>query len=56
MDVQARARSLVEGLPLVERALTLGPVGPYQLQAAIAALHAQAETAQDTDWPQIAAR
>jgi RNA polymerase sigma-70 factor (ECF subfamily) len=44
-----------EGLTLIERALRLRPAGPYQLQAAIAALHAQAKTAQDTDWPQIAA-
>src|SRR5258708_10680218 len=44
-----------EGLALVERALTLGPLGPYQLQAAIAALHAQPKTPQDTDWAQIAA-
>jgi RNA polymerase sigma-70 factor (ECF subfamily) len=44
-----------EGLALVERALKLGPVGPYQLQAAIAALHAQPQTPQDTDWIQIAA-
>jgi RNA polymerase sigma-70 factor (ECF subfamily) len=44
-----------EGLALVERALMSGPVGPYQLQAAIAALHVQAKTAHDTDWPQIAA-
>jgi len=46
---------IAEGLTLVERALRLGPVGPYQLQAAIAALHAQAQTAQETDWRQIAA-
>jgi len=44
-----------EGLTLIERALRLRPAGPYQLQAAIAALHAQAKTARDTDWPQIAA-
>jgi RNA polymerase sigma-70 factor (ECF subfamily) len=44
-----------EGLVLVDRALTLGPVGPYQLQAAIAALHSGAKTAQETDWRQIAA-
>ncbi len=44
-----------EGLALVERALKLGPLGPYQLQAAIAALHAQPKTPQDTDWAQIAA-
>src|SRR5262249_57513275 len=39
---------------LVERAIRLGPVGPYQLQAAIAALHAQADTSGETDWRQIA--
>jgi len=30
-----------------------GPIGPYQLQAAIAAVHAEAARADDTDWPQI---
>lgn len=44
-----------EGLELVERALRLGRIGPYQLQAAIAALHAEAQTASATDWRQIAA-
>jgi RNA polymerase sigma-70 factor (ECF subfamily) len=44
-----------EGLRLVETALRIGPPGPYQLQAAIAALHAQASTPGETDWPQIAA-
>jgi RNA polymerase sigma-70 factor (ECF subfamily) len=44
-----------EGLALVEEALRLGRVGPYQLQAAIAALHAQAPSPAETDWPQIAA-
>jgi len=44
-----------EGLMLVEKALTMGRVGAYQLQAAIAALHSQAKTPQETDWPQIAA-
>jgi RNA polymerase sigma-70 factor, ECF subfamily len=44
-----------EGLRLVERALRLGQVGPYQLQAAIAAVHAEARTAEETDWRQIAA-
>ena len=43
-----------EGLSLVEKALRRGPVGPYQLQAAIAALHAQAKTPPETDWKQIA--
>jgi RNA polymerase sigma-70 factor (ECF subfamily) len=40
---------------MVDEALTTGPPGPYQVQAAIAALHAQAKTSGDTDWPQIAA-
>ena len=43
------------GASLVEEALRAGPPGPYALQAAIAALHAQAPSAADTDWPQIAA-
>lgn len=46
--------AISEGLILAERALRTGPVGPYQLQAAIAALHAEAETAEETDWRQIA--
>ncbi len=44
-----------EGLELVERALRLARIGPYQLQAAIAAVHAEAQTAEQTDWQQIAA-
>lgn len=47
--------AIAEGLRLTERALKTGPVGPYQLQAAIAALHAQAATPEETDWRQIAA-
>jgi RNA polymerase sigma-70 factor, ECF subfamily len=43
---------IAEALPLVEEALQGGP-GPFALQAAIAALHCQAPTADDTDWPQI---
>lgn len=43
------------GRALLERALALRRPGPYQIQAAIAALHAEARTAADTDWPQIAA-
>jgi RNA polymerase sigma-70 factor (ECF subfamily) len=43
-----------EGISLVERALRAGRVGPYQLQAAIAAVHAQAKTPAETDWTQIA--
>jgi RNA polymerase sigma factor (sigma-70 family) len=47
-------RDLVaEGITLVEAALPAGMVGPYQLQAAIAAVHAEALTAADTDWAQI---
>jgi RNA polymerase sigma-70 factor, ECF subfamily len=43
-----------EGVGLLERALLSGVKSPYAIQAAIAALHAQAETAAETDWPQIA--
>jgi RNA polymerase sigma-70 factor (ECF subfamily) len=43
-----------EGLRVLDRALALRSPGPYQLQAAIAALHAQAHKADDTDWKQIA--
>jgi RNA polymerase sigma-70 factor (ECF subfamily) len=46
---------IAEGIPLVERALGRRNPGPYQLQAAIAAIHAEARTAQETDWQQIAA-
>lgn len=46
---------IYEGLQLVEQALRAGAVGPFQLQAAIAAVHAQAKTAGETDWRQIAA-
>ena len=42
-----------EGRALVERALPLGRAGPYQIQAAIAALHDDATTWAATDWPQI---
>lgn len=43
-----------EGVALLDRALRLCRPGPYQIQAAIAALHAQATRPQDTDWQQIA--
>ena len=46
---------IAEGTGLVERALGRRNVGPYQLQAAIAAVHAEARTAAETDWKQIAA-
>lgn len=47
------AAMIAEGCALVERALTLRRFGPYCLQAAIAAVHAEAPTAGETDWPQI---
>ncbi len=46
---------LAEGLALVEEALARRPLGPYQLQAAIAAVHVEAPDAESTDWPQILA-
>jgi RNA polymerase sigma factor (sigma-70 family) len=49
------AEQIAEGIALVEHALSRHRLGPYQLQAAIAALHAEAATAADTDWPQILA-
>ncbi|WP_307833192.1 RNA polymerase sigma factor [Pimelobacter simplex] len=49
------ARMIAEGTALIAAAWRRGPVGPYQLQAAIAAVHAAAPTAAETDWPQIAA-
>jgi RNA polymerase sigma-70 factor (ECF subfamily) len=49
---QAKIR---EGLAVLEEALALNDPGPYQVQAAISALHAQAATAEATDWRQIAA-
>ena len=45
---------IAEGMALLDRALLLRRRGPYQIQAAIAALHAQAERAEETDWRQIA--
>ncbi|MET7618930.1 sigma-70 family RNA polymerase sigma factor [Streptomyces sp. NPDC005408] len=47
------AKAITEGTALVEEALSEGPAGAYQLQAAIAALHDEAARADDTDWPQI---
>jgi RNA polymerase sigma-70 factor, ECF subfamily len=43
-----------EGCALVHAALVLAPPGPYALEAAIAAVHAEAKRAEETDWPQIA--
>jgi RNA polymerase sigma factor (sigma-70 family) len=56
---QDRARwdadAIAEGVALIVATLPRGPVGPYQLQAAIAAVHAEAPTAEETDWRQILA-
>jgi RNA polymerase sigma factor (sigma-70 family) len=49
------AVAIAEGQAILARTLGTAPVGPYQLQAAIAALHDEAPTAEDTDWPQILA-
>jgi RNA polymerase sigma factor (sigma-70 family) len=46
---------VIEGVALAVRAMTQGPAGDYQIQAAIAALHDEAPSAADTDWPQILA-
>ena len=58
LDEQDRSRwnhpQIREGVALVERALASGRFGAYTLQAAIAALHAEAARADDTDWRQIA--
>jgi len=57
LDAQDRSRwdqaHIAEGLALVERALSSRRIGPYTLQAAIAAVHAQAPAAAATDWSQI---
>jgi len=59
LDEQDRSRwdrgQIAEGLALAEAAVRRGGAGFYALQAAVAALHAQAATAAETDWPQIAA-
>ena len=49
------AKEIEEGVRLVQAALSLRRVGTYQLQAAIAAIHAEAKTADETDWRQIVA-
>lgn len=59
LDEQDRSRwdrdAIAEGVALVTEALSRGPVGPYRLQAAIAALHDEAPSNDATDWPQILA-
>jgi len=59
LDEQDRGRwdqpAIAEGIELVTGTLVRGRAGPYQVQAAIAALHDEAARAEDTDWPQILA-
>lgn len=59
MDEQDRGlwdrAAIDEGINVITDALPRGPTGPYQLQAAIAAVHDEAESPDTTDWPQIAA-
>ena len=59
LDEQDRSRwdreAIEEGIALLSGALPRGELGPYQLQAAIAALHDEAPRTEDTDWPQILA-
>jgi predicted RNA polymerase sigma factor len=50
-----KAESIRRGVDLITRALPRGPVGPYQLQAAIAAIHDEAPSSEATDWRQIVA-
>jgi RNA polymerase sigma factor (sigma-70 family) len=47
--------AIAEGVALISRTLSRGAVGPYQLQAAVAAIHDEAPRAEETDWPQILA-
>ncbi len=58
LEAQDRAlwehAEIEEGLMLLDRALAARSPGPYQIQAAISALHARAPRAEDTDWSQIA--
>jgi RNA polymerase sigma factor (sigma-70 family) len=49
------AAHIEEGVALLTRTLGAAPIGPYQLQAAIAAVHDEAPSAEETDWPQILA-
>lgn len=59
LEEQDRSRwhqmEIAEGVAILDQALLLQQPGPYQIQAAIGALHGQATTADATDWPQIAA-
>jgi predicted RNA polymerase sigma factor len=57
LDEQDRSRwdagMIKEGTELIERTMATAPLGPYQLQAAIAAVHVEAASTEDTDWRQI---
>src|SRR5262249_49150392 len=59
LDEQDRAKwdraSIAAGTELIDRTIARGSVGPYQIQAAIAALHDAAPSTAATDWPQILA-
>ena len=52
---RVHADLIAEGVALITVTLPRGPVGPYQVQAAIAAVHDEAPTSADTDWPQVVA-
>jgi RNA polymerase sigma factor (sigma-70 family) len=47
------AHAIAEGVAVITETMASAPIGPYQLQAAIAAVHDEAARAEDTDWPQI---
>ena len=49
------ADAIAEGIALITHTLATAPIGPYQVQAAIAAVHSEAAHAEDTDWPQVLA-
>lgn len=59
LDKQDRSlwdqNAITEGIELISATLAKGAIGPYQLQAAIAAMHDEAKTSEETDWPQILA-
>jgi hypothetical protein len=47
--------AIAGGVRLITETMARAPLGPFQIQAAIAAVHAEAALAEDTDWPQVAA-
>ena len=49
------AESITRGVRLITETMARAPLGPFQIQAAIAAVHTEAARAEDTDWPQVAA-